>query len=130
MTDDLEDSSQWRDSVESRLGTLETAAAEQKAALKDQADLRAAMDKDMADLGVKFRAQEKLIQAVAETQSDHTARLTRLEDGQNEFRTELGRVHVGVQAIQILLKGLTADVTPEDDQVSANPVDADPDALP
>jgi hypothetical protein len=33
------------DSVGRRLGTLETAAAEQKAALKDQADLRAAMDK-------------------------------------------------------------------------------------
>jgi hypothetical protein len=105
MTGDLEDSSQWRDSVESRLGTLETAAAE-------------------------FRAQEKLIQAVAETQSDHTSRLTRLEDVQNELRTELGRVHVGVEAIQILLKGLTANETPEDDQVSANPVDADPDALP
>jgi hypothetical protein len=71
------------------------------------------MDKDMADLGVKFRAQEKPIQAVAETQSDHTARLTRLEDGQNELRTELGRVHVGVETIQILLKGLSANETSE-----------------
>ena len=130
MTDDLEDSAQWRGSIESRMGRLETAAAEEKVALKDQADLRAAMDKDMADLGVKFRAQEKLMQAVAKTQSDHTGRLTRLEDGQKELRTELGLVRIGVEAIQILLTGLTANETPEDDRASGRPVDADPDALP
>jgi hypothetical protein len=46
------------------------------------------------------------------------------------MRTKLDLVHVGVQAIHNLLTGLAADETPEDDQVSANPVDADPDALP
>jgi hypothetical protein len=132
MTDDLEDFSQWRASIESRLVTLEVK-------VETEAHLRAAMDKDMGTLGAKFGAQERLIQAVAETQSehtallrdhtallrDHTARLTRLEVGQEELRTKLGRVHVGVEAIHTLLTGLPSDKTREE----AKPVDADPGAL-
>jgi hypothetical protein len=82
------------------------------------------MDEDMGTLSAKFGVQEKLIQAISLTQSDHTAllrdhteRLTRLEVGQEELQTKIDRVHVGVEAIHTLLTGLTA-------------VDADPDALP
>jgi len=144
MTDDLEDSSQWRGSVESRLGTLETAAAEQKAALKDQADLRAAMDEELGTLSAKFRAQERLMQAISVTQSEHTTQLRaingRLEKVEGKLETVEGRlemvegkldlVHVGVEAIHTLLTGLTANETREDRQVPANPVDADADAAP
>jgi hypothetical protein len=110
VTDDLEDSAQWRDGIASRLGTLETK-------VETEAHLRAAMDKDMGTLSAKFGVQEKLIQAISLTQSDHTKRLTRLEVGQEELQTKLDRVHVGVEAIHTLLTGLTA-------------VDADPEALP
>jgi chromosome segregation ATPase len=124
MEKDLEDYPRWRDSVETRLSTLDSGAETQKAELKTQAELRAAMDEDMGTLSAKFGAQERLIQAVAQTQSEHTAllrdhtkRLTRLEVGQEELQTKLDRVHVGVEAIHTLLTGLTA-------------VDADPEALP
>jgi chromosome segregation ATPase len=137
MTDDLEDSSQWRGSVETRMGTLETAAVKQEAALQDQADLRAAMDSDMGELKAEFRPQRSMLQALHDTQQEHTVRLTRLETGQDqlragqdELRTKLDLVHVGVKAIHTLLTGLTASGTDEDNDVSANPVDADPDALP
>jgi chromosome segregation ATPase len=116
MTDDLEDFSHWRGSIEARLGTLESAAETQKADLKTQADLRAKMDEDLGTLSAKFGAQERLIQAISESQSDHTARLTRLETGQDELRTKLDLVHVGVETIQLLLRGL-------------NPGDGEPDAL-
>jgi hypothetical protein len=119
MEDDLEDFSRWRGSVESRLGTLE-------AKVETEAHLRAAMDNDMATLDAKFGVQQRLIQAVAKTQSehtallrDHTARLTRLETGLEQVEGKLDLVHVGVQAIHTLLTGL-----------AANPVDTDPDALP
>jgi hypothetical protein len=102
------------------------------------------MDKDMGTLSAKFGVQERLIQAISLTQSDHTAvlrdhtallrdhttRLTRLEVGQEELRTKLDLVHVGVEAIHALLTGLTADETHGDDPLIANPVDGDPDALP
>jgi septal ring factor EnvC (AmiA/AmiB activator) len=131
MEKDLEDYPRWRDSVEARLSTLDTADETLKADLKTQAGLRAAMDKDMGTLSAKFGAQERLIQAIAQTQSEHTAllrghtavlrdhteRLTRLEVGQEGLKAKLDRVHVGVEAIHTLLTGLTA-------------VDDDPDALP
>jgi hypothetical protein len=124
MEKGLEDFPRWRDGIESRVGTLETKVG-------TEAHLRAAMDKDMGTLSAKFGVQEKLIQAIALTQSDHTAllrdhtallrdhteRLTRLEVGQEQLQTKLDRVHVGVEAIHTLLTGLTA-------------VDADPQALP
>ena len=71
------------------------------------------MDEDLGTLGAKIG----LIQAISVTQSDHTARLTRLETGQDELRTKVDLVYVGVEAIQTLLTGLT-------------PGDGDPDALP
>jgi hypothetical protein len=110
VTDDLEDSSQWRGGIESRLSMVETK-------VETEAHLRVAMDEDMGTLSAKFGVQEKLIQAISLTQSDHTKRLTRLEVGQEELQTKLDRVHVGVEAIHTLLTGLTA-------------VDADPEALP
>jgi uncharacterized coiled-coil protein SlyX len=124
MTDDLEDFSQWRDSIESRLGTLE-------AKVEAEAHLRAAMDEDMGTLSAKFGVQEKLIQAISVTQSEHTTQLRAINGRLEKVEGKLDLVHVGVQAIHTLLTGLTADETPEEDnQVSANPVDADPDALP
>jgi uncharacterized coiled-coil protein SlyX len=117
MTDDLEDFPQWRHSIETRLSTLESTAETQKADLETQAELRAAMDEGMSTLGVKFRTQEKLIQAVSVTQSEHTTQLRTINDRLEKVEGKLDLVHVGVEAIQILLKGL-------------NPGDGDPDALP
>ena len=92
MTDDLEDSGQWRDSVETRLGRLEVT-------VEEQARLRAAMDEDLS----KLHVERDLLQALHDTQSEHTAQLRELQTGQQELRTGLERVHVGVQAIHDLL---------------------------
>jgi uncharacterized small protein (DUF1192 family) len=72
MSDDLEGFAEWRDKIESRVSTLEVT-------VKTEARVRAQMDHDMSDLGVKLDAQGRLLRAMAETQSDHTLRLTRLE---------------------------------------------------
>ena len=106
MANDLEDSGQWRSAVDTRLGTLETR-------VDDEARLRAAMDKDMSNLKVEFRAQRKLLQALHDTQQEHTARLVTIEGTLQEHTARLenveGRlenvegilqeVHVGVQLI-------------------------------
>src|ERR1700734_2075065 len=102
MTGDLEDFARWRGSVDDRLGKLE-------AKVETEAHLRAAMDEDMGTLSAKFGVQEKLMQAISRTQSDHTKllrdhteRLEKLEVGQEELKTKLDRVHVGVEAIHTL----------------------------
>lgn len=101
MTNDHEDSGQWRDRVETRLGTLE-------ATVKEEARLRAAMDKDLSGV----RVEKNVLQAIQVTQSDHTRRLTALDEkvtALDEKVTTLDEkvdlVHAGVDTIVDLLGG-------------------------
>jgi chromosome segregation ATPase len=94
---------QWRRTIDTRLGTLETRVAE-------QASLRAKMDEDMSDLKVEFGAQRTLLQALHDTQqehsatlrehgailAEHSAQLTDLQTGQQ-------RILAGVDAIREML---------------------------
>ncbi|HEY1699776.1 MAG TPA: hypothetical protein VGG75_08700 [Trebonia sp.] len=81
-----------------------------EATVTEQADLRAKMDKDQSDILDKLRAHDRSLQALHDTQSDHTRRLTRIEgDVQvlktdvTELKTALGDVRIGVHAILDLL---------------------------
>jgi hypothetical protein len=62
------------------------------------------MDLDQASLTVRLDAQDNLLRALAITQSDHTSRLTRLEDGQRRQGEALGRVEAGIRGILTLLR--------------------------
>ena len=50
--------------------------------------LRAMMDRDLADLKQRMDAQDLLLQALHVTQSNHTQRLTRIEDTLGRIETE------------------------------------------
>jgi hypothetical protein len=71
---------------------------QQPAALAGRVDgiegLRAMMDRDLADLKQRMDAQDLLLQALHVTQSNHTQRLTRIEDGLARVDVALGRVEV------------------------------------
>jgi chromosome segregation ATPase len=96
MTNDLEGFGQWRRTVDSRLGTLETRVAE-------QASLRAQMDEDMSDLRVEFRAQRTLLQALHDTQQEHSATLREHGTQLTELQTGQQRIMAGVDAIREML---------------------------
>ncbi|MCW2931684.1 MAG: hypothetical protein JWM19_2646 [Actinomycetia bacterium] len=99
-----------QDTFDRRLTTLE-------ATVRNEATLRAAMDQDDSDIKVEQRAQRRLLQAVATTQSEHTARLTAIETDVAVLKTDvavlktdmaqvkstLGNVQVGVQTIIAIL---------------------------
>ena len=79
-------------------------------ALEDDARIRARafadMDRDVSDLKVQDGKQKKMLQAVGYTLSDHTMRLTRLEEKVDGLHTEmtqvkskLSTVHAGVDTI-------------------------------
>lgn len=96
---DLDDFAQWRGSVDERLGSLETK-------VEAEAHLRAKMDSDMGKLHAEFRAQRSMLQALHDTQQDHTARLTKVEDRLVKVEDRLvsvegtlEMVRVGVEAI-------------------------------
>lgn len=104
MPDELDEIRQRLDSLENRMGS--------------ESGLRAIMDADQASLTVRLDAQDHLLRALSITQSDHTARLTRLEDGQCRLEgtvrrlegtvtrqeTAIGTVQAGIQTIITLLR--------------------------
>ncbi len=106
MADDLEEFRKWQGSLEGRVSTLE-------ATVRIEAGLRAKMDEDLGDLKVEFRAQRRMLQALHDTQQEHTARFEaidgRLEHVEGRLENVDGRlgavegtlqkVNVGVQAI-------------------------------
>jgi hypothetical protein len=57
-----------------------------------------------ASLTTRLDAQDNLLRALAITQSDHTSRLTRLEDGQRRLTEAVGRVEAVVRDILALLR--------------------------
>jgi peptidoglycan hydrolase CwlO-like protein len=58
------------------------------------------MDLDQARLTARLDAQNRLLRALAVTQSDHTARLTRLEDGQLRLETGQRRLETGDERLE------------------------------
>ena len=94
MTDDLEDFTQWRGSVEERLGTLNKT-------VERESGLRAAMDEELR----KLHVERDLLQALHDTQQDHNGRLTKVEDKLTKVENKLEVVNVGVQTIIGMLGG-------------------------
>jgi chromosome segregation ATPase len=94
MADDFEDFAQWRGGVDDRLGRVETK-------VETEAHLRATMDTDMGNLHAEFRAQRSMLQALHDTQQDHTARLTRVEDRLGNVEDRLGSVEGALQMVRV-----------------------------
>jgi septal ring factor EnvC (AmiA/AmiB activator) len=104
VPDELDEIRQRLDSLESRLNS--------------EAGLRAMMDLDQATLTARLDVQDTLLRALAQTQSEHTSRFRRLEEGHRRLeeghrRLEEGhgrleqavtRVETGIQAILGLLR--------------------------
>ena len=104
MTVALEEFTEWRDTVEVRLGRLEGVSDQHTEKFNYADDLLGSMDEDLSKLQVEFRAQRGMLQALHLTQSDHTARLTRLETGVRKLDGRVEEVLTGVQAVLGLLQ--------------------------
>jgi hypothetical protein len=67
--------------------------------------LRAMMDRDLADLKQRMDAQDLLLQALHVTQSNHTQRLTRIEDGLARVDAALGKVDTVLGRLETEFRG-------------------------
>jgi peptidoglycan hydrolase CwlO-like protein len=86
--------------------------------VETESGLRAMMDHHQARLTTRLDAQDRLLRALTVTQSDHTTRLTRLEDGQQrleagqqrleerslDLERVVGHVREGIDTILVLLR--------------------------
>lgn len=111
MTVALEEFTEWRDSVEARLGKLEAVSEKHADRFNHDEHLLGAMDRDLGSLQAEFRAQRGLLQALHLTQGEHTAvlrehslALADLRTGQQELRQGVMEAHVGIRTIIGLLK--------------------------
>jgi exonuclease VII small subunit len=81
VPDELNEIRQRLDSLESRLNS--------------EAGLRAMMDLDQATLTARLDAQDTLLRALAVTQSEHTSRFRRLEEGHRRLEEGHRRLEEG-----------------------------------
>ena len=68
--------------------------------MEEQKRLRASQDSDQSDLGEKLRVQQDLIQAVAKTQSEHTATLNRHTAMHRETGAQLAQLTLNVHGLK------------------------------
>jgi chromosome segregation ATPase len=101
MAVELKELTQWRDSVEDRLGKLEAARDQHAVQVSHQREHLVSMDEDLSKIQVEFRAQRGMLQALHLTQSEHTTRLTRLEIGQSELRQGQLELRQGQQELRL-----------------------------
>jgi chromosome segregation ATPase len=110
MTDDLADPQQWRDSIGARVGTLE-------ATVRTEAHLRATMDFDMGKMQAEFRAQRSMLQALHDTQQDHTRRLTGVEGRLTGVEGRLTGVEGRLTGVEGRLTGVEDRLTGVEDRL-------------
>jgi septal ring factor EnvC (AmiA/AmiB activator) len=86
---------------------------QQLAALTARVDgiegLRAMMDRDLADLKQRMDAQDLLLQALHVTQSNHTQRLTRIEDKLVGIEAVLSQVDTTLGTVVAALTRIDAE---------------------
>jgi CII-binding regulator of phage lambda lysogenization HflD len=103
MSTELDEMRQRQDRFEVRLATLEEK-------VETQARMRAAMDQDISDIKQEQRAQRGLLQAVAITQSEHTARLITIEGRLLGMDDRLTRVEGRLTGVEDRLTGVETDM--------------------
>jgi hypothetical protein len=111
MTVALEEFTEWRHSVERRLGKLEAPSNRNTVPIGYQRGHLVSMDEDLSKIQVEFRAQRGMLQALHDTQSEHVTLLrehavglAELRAGQQELRQGLAEARVGIHTIIGLLK--------------------------
>ena len=106
--DDPEEYRRWRDRTEGRLATLERVTQEHTDQLNQHGEI-------LTELKADFAIQKALIQAVHDVQSDHTARLNRLEQDVSVLKTDLARVKVDVAEMKVGVHTIIGLLTQEID---------------
>jgi chromosome segregation ATPase len=91
--------------------------------VEHEAGLRAMMDHDLATLNKKLDANTKLIQALRDTQKDHTRMLTRMETDVSGLKTDVSGLRIDVSGLKSDVSGLKTDVSRLKSDVSGLRID-------
>jgi hypothetical protein len=110
MTTILKDHAEEPRDIEARVSTLEAASDAHAVKISDHGGLLVSMDDDLSKIQVEFRAQRGMLQALHDTQNEHTKQLrehtTILKEHTailSDHGAQLAEIRVGVQTIIGLL---------------------------
>jgi chromosome segregation ATPase len=99
MTDDLTEMRGRQDRLEGKVAVL-------GATVKEEASLRANMDSDLGEMKATLIAHKHSLQALHDTQSDHTRRLSRIEDKAGSIENMVGSIEEKVGGIENRVRGV------------------------
>jgi chromosome segregation ATPase len=103
MADEMTVLRDRQDKVEGRVTLLE-------GTVEREAALRAKMDEDQSNITAILGAHTRSLQALHDTQQDHTGRLTRIEDGLGNVEGRLGNVEGRLGNVEIRLGHVEDDL--------------------
>lgn len=83
-----------QDKLEGRVAVLERTVEREAGLRAREAALRAKMDEDLSNVTETLKAHGRSLQALHDTQQDHTRRLTRIEGRLGNVEGRLGNVEV------------------------------------
>ena len=123
MTVTREEFTQWQHRTEARLATLEAVSDEHVDKISNHRGSLDAIHSDLGEIRQQFLIQKGMLQALHDTQSEHTAGIRKLRTGQEELRRgltevrgeltevrgELTEVRVGIRTIIDLLNSADDD---------------------
>lgn len=83
-----------QDKLEGRVAVLERTVGREAGLRAREAALRAKMDEDLSNVTETLKAHGRSLQALHDTQQDHTRQLTRIESRLGNVESRLGNVEV------------------------------------
>ena len=101
MTVELEEFTKWRGRVEARLCTLEAVNDEHADKISNQRGSLDAIHSDLGEIRQQFLIQKGMLQALHDTQSEHTTALRELRTGLAEVRGGLEEVRGGLTEVRV-----------------------------
>lgn len=100
---DLDERTPWEHAANARMAMLEGSRSKHAEKITEHGGLLTAMDSDVTNAQMAFRAQLSVLNALRHTQNEHAERLTSVETRLTSVEGTLQKVHVGVDAILLLL---------------------------
>ncbi|GGN28677.1 hypothetical protein GCM10010109_47100 [Actinoplanes campanulatus] len=95
---------------EAKLPTIEVRVTRLEKRMDEVERLRASQDRDLSDVVEKLRAQDSLLQALAETQAEHTATFARHTATLDQHTEQLTRIEARFDGLEARFGGLESGV--------------------
>jgi hypothetical protein len=98
---DIDERTPWEHAANARMGMLEDSRGKHAEQISDHGGLLTAMDSDLANAQLAFRAQLSVLNALRQTQNEQDERLTGVETRLTGVETRLTGVEGTLQKVQV-----------------------------